>query len=270
MMRRGCRVLFVHFHSYPILSRASQEKARELARLLTRFQFHSRLFLVPFGEIQQRVVLAVAPPLRVVIYRRLMMRIAEADRARAPGAGARHRRSRRPGRVADAREHDADRRRRDACRCCGRWSAWTRTRSPRRRSGSARIRSRSSPTRTAARCSRRATRRRKARRDDVERAEAACRFDEIVVRPRSPRPPWSASISRIKMKGFVPVLCRRSAVKITPGKLAGMKAVSDDRGVIAAAAMDQRGSLKKALAKEKGGDVGDGTWRSSRSSSPKC
>jgi thiamine biosynthesis protein ThiI len=78
MMRRGCRVLFVHFHSYPILSRASQEKARELASLLTRFQFESTLFLVPFGEIQQRVVLAVAPPLRVVIYRRLMMRIAEA------------------------------------------------------------------------------------------------------------------------------------------------------------------------------------------------
>jgi tagatose 1,6-diphosphate aldolase len=46
-------------------------------------------------------------------------------------------------------------------------------------------------------------------------------------------------------------------VKITPGKLAGMKAVSDGRGVIAAAAMDQRGSLKKALAKERGGDVGD-------------
>jgi len=77
MMRRGCRVLFVHFHSYPILSRASQDKARELARSLARFQYHSRLVLVPFGEIQQRVVLAVAPPLRVVIYRRLMMRIAE-------------------------------------------------------------------------------------------------------------------------------------------------------------------------------------------------
>jgi tagatose 1,6-diphosphate aldolase len=46
-------------------------------------------------------------------------------------------------------------------------------------------------------------------------------------------------------------------MKITPGKLTGMKAVSDSRGVIAAAAMDQRGSLKKALAKEKGGDVGD-------------
>jgi thiamine biosynthesis protein ThiI len=77
MMRRGCRVIFIHFHSYPILSRASQEKARELARLLTRFQYHSRLFVVPFGEIQQRVVLAVPGPLRVVVYRRLMMRIAE-------------------------------------------------------------------------------------------------------------------------------------------------------------------------------------------------
>src|SRR5690242_12010555 len=36
-------------------------------------------------------------------------------------------------------------------------------------------------------------------------------------------------------------------MKLTPGKLAGLKAVSTDRGVIAAAAMDQRGSLKKAL-----------------------
>ena len=46
-------------------------------------------------------------------------------------------------------------------------------------------------------------------------------------------------------------------MKISPGKLAGMKAVSNERGVIAAAAMDQRGSLKKALAKEKGGDISD-------------
>ncbi|HXE90210.1 MAG TPA: tagatose 1,6-diphosphate aldolase [Terriglobales bacterium] len=46
-------------------------------------------------------------------------------------------------------------------------------------------------------------------------------------------------------------------MKLTPGKLAGLKAVSDRRGVIAAAAMDQRGSLKKALAKEKGADVSD-------------
>ena len=87
MMRRGCTVMFIHFHSYPILSRASQEKVREIAVLLTRYQQHSRLAMVSFGELQQRVVLAVPPELRVVIYRRLMLRIAEqlarAWRARA-------------------------------------------------------------------------------------------------------------------------------------------------------------------------------------------
>lgn len=46
-------------------------------------------------------------------------------------------------------------------------------------------------------------------------------------------------------------------MKLTPGKFKGMKAVSDDRGVIAAAAMDQRGSLQKSLAKEKGGEITD-------------
>ena len=46
-------------------------------------------------------------------------------------------------------------------------------------------------------------------------------------------------------------------MKLTPGKLAGLKKVSNDHGVIAAAAMDQRGSLQKSLAKEKGGEVTD-------------
>jgi tRNA uracil 4-sulfurtransferase len=87
MMRRGCSVLLVHFHAYPILSRASQEKVREIATLLTTYQLRSRLLLVPFGDLQQRVVLAIRPELRVVVYRRLMLRIAErlarAGRARA-------------------------------------------------------------------------------------------------------------------------------------------------------------------------------------------
>ena len=46
-------------------------------------------------------------------------------------------------------------------------------------------------------------------------------------------------------------------MKLTPGKLKGMKAVADGRGVIAAAAMDQRGSLQKALAKDSSTPVGD-------------
>jgi thiamine biosynthesis protein ThiI len=77
LMRRGCSVLLIHFHSYPVLSRASQEKVREIAALLTTYQLRSRLLLVPFAEVQQQVLLTVAPELRVVMYRRLMMRIAE-------------------------------------------------------------------------------------------------------------------------------------------------------------------------------------------------
>jgi len=77
MMKRGCAASFVHFHSYPILSRASIEKARELVRLLTMWQQRSRLYLVAFGDIQQQVVLAVPGPMRVIVYRRLMLRIAE-------------------------------------------------------------------------------------------------------------------------------------------------------------------------------------------------
>ena len=54
------------------------EKARELVRLLTTWQQHSRLYLVPFGDLQQQVVLSVPGPHRVIMYRRLMMRIAQA------------------------------------------------------------------------------------------------------------------------------------------------------------------------------------------------
>ncbi|HEY5541901.1 MAG TPA: tRNA uracil 4-sulfurtransferase ThiI [Candidatus Binatia bacterium] len=78
MMRRGCRMIFVHFHSAPFLDKTSQEKVRQLVTLLTRHQFVSRLYLVPFGEIQRQIVAAVARPLRVVLYRRMMLRIGEA------------------------------------------------------------------------------------------------------------------------------------------------------------------------------------------------
>jgi thiamine biosynthesis protein ThiI len=77
VLRRGVRVQLVHFHSYPILNPVSQEKARELATILTRHQLKSRLYLVPFGRLQQQVLITVPSELRVLIYRRLMIRIAE-------------------------------------------------------------------------------------------------------------------------------------------------------------------------------------------------
>jgi thiamine biosynthesis protein ThiI len=86
LMRRGCTASLVHFHSYPFLSQTSQEKARRLAAILGRYQLGISLHLVPYGEIQRQVTLSVPGALRVVVYRRLMLRIAE---ALAVGQGAR-------------------------------------------------------------------------------------------------------------------------------------------------------------------------------------
>jgi tRNA uracil 4-sulfurtransferase len=82
LMKRGCKVVFVHFHAFPLQDRTTIDKTRALARILTRFQFKSRLLLVPFGPVQQQIVAACPAPLRVVLYRRFMVRIAEALAAR--------------------------------------------------------------------------------------------------------------------------------------------------------------------------------------------
>lgn len=86
MMRRGCEVEFVHFHGAPFQDRSSVDKALDLGRVLTTgYQSYARLHLVAFGEIQREIVAAVPRPFRVVLYRRMMLRIAEAL-ARESGA----------------------------------------------------------------------------------------------------------------------------------------------------------------------------------------
>ena len=76
MMKRGCHAVFVHFSGRPLVSRASEDKVRELVQTLTAYQYHSRLYIVPFGEIQREIVAQAPAPYRVVLYRRLMVRIA--------------------------------------------------------------------------------------------------------------------------------------------------------------------------------------------------
>lgn len=83
MMKRGLSLDYVHFHSYPLVSAASREKAEELAALLTRYQARSTLMLVPFAAIQREIVARAGRPLRVVLYRRFMLRIAAALAARS-------------------------------------------------------------------------------------------------------------------------------------------------------------------------------------------
>ena len=83
MMRRGLALDFVHFHAYPLVSTASLEKACDLVAHLTRYQARSTIALVPFGMLQREIVARSDRPLRVVLYRRFMMRIASALAARS-------------------------------------------------------------------------------------------------------------------------------------------------------------------------------------------
>jgi tRNA uracil 4-sulfurtransferase len=76
LIKRGCRAVFVHFHSFPYTNRESQEKTRQLAQALARYQFQSKLYLVPFAEVQRRIMVDTPVETRVILYRRYMMRIA--------------------------------------------------------------------------------------------------------------------------------------------------------------------------------------------------
>jgi thiamine biosynthesis protein ThiI len=78
VMKRGVHLAFVHFHGSPARpGESSVPVARELVRLLTPFQFTSRLYLVPFEPLQRQIVIAAPEQYRILLYRRMMLRIAE-------------------------------------------------------------------------------------------------------------------------------------------------------------------------------------------------
>ncbi len=87
MMKRGCNVVFVHFHSMPYTGEQSVGLVRDVVRVLTPYQYRSKLYLVPFAPVQNEIVLRTEPSLRIILYRRMMLRIAEriAGREKAEG-----------------------------------------------------------------------------------------------------------------------------------------------------------------------------------------
>ncbi len=76
-MKRGARVIFVHFHSVPYTSPASIEKVKEVITSLNKFQIKSRLYLVELAPIQKEIMESTLARFRVLLYRRFMLRISE-------------------------------------------------------------------------------------------------------------------------------------------------------------------------------------------------
>lgn len=78
-MKRGCKVIFIHFHSFPYTGIESIEKVKKIVKILNKFQFKSKIYFVPFADLQMEIFTKTAGDLgrfRVVLYRRFMLRIA--------------------------------------------------------------------------------------------------------------------------------------------------------------------------------------------------
>ncbi len=77
-MKRGASVTFVHFHSVPYTNEASIEKVKEMVEILQSFQQRIKLYLVELAPIQKVIMTETEARYRVILYRRFMVRIAEA------------------------------------------------------------------------------------------------------------------------------------------------------------------------------------------------
>jgi thiamine biosynthesis protein ThiI len=87
LMKRGCEVVFVHIQNQTQIKGGVEEKIKDLVKELSKFQGKSKLYIVPFGDIQKELIIFVPSDYRMIIYRRFMMRIlnkiAEKERAKA-------------------------------------------------------------------------------------------------------------------------------------------------------------------------------------------
>jgi thiamine biosynthesis protein ThiI len=87
IMKRGSTIVGVHFSGRPQTTGESERAAQDIARVLVAGGGMGRLYVVPFGDVQRTISLDAPPDLRVLLYRRFMVRVAEAL-ARVEGARA--------------------------------------------------------------------------------------------------------------------------------------------------------------------------------------
>ena len=75
--KRGAENIWLHFHSFPLVSNRSLDKVRELAKVFLKYQPHLKIYFVPFQKAQLEIKAKAPANYRVLLYRRLMLKIAE-------------------------------------------------------------------------------------------------------------------------------------------------------------------------------------------------
>lgn len=75
--KRGAENIWLHFHSFPLVSNKSIEKTKELARVFLKYQPNLTVYYAPFSKIQMEIKAKIPEQYRILLYRRLMLKIAE-------------------------------------------------------------------------------------------------------------------------------------------------------------------------------------------------
>jgi thiamine biosynthesis protein ThiI len=76
MMKRGCSVILVHFQNRNQMTASVQDKIEKLAEQLSRYQTGTKLYIIPFDELQKEIIANVRSELRMLVYRKFMIKIA--------------------------------------------------------------------------------------------------------------------------------------------------------------------------------------------------
>jgi thiamine biosynthesis protein ThiI len=88
ILRRGSQNHFIHFYGAPFVGEEVLDKIRDLVKTVNRYQPDPQpLYVVPFGKIQEKIALVTNPKMRTLLYRRMMVRIAN-EVAKKVGAQA--------------------------------------------------------------------------------------------------------------------------------------------------------------------------------------
>jgi thiamine biosynthesis protein ThiI len=76
MFKRGCSIVFVHFHNWTSQKDVVKDKVERIVKVLSGYQPKTRLYMVPFEELQKSLLMKVPSELRMIVYRRIMFKIA--------------------------------------------------------------------------------------------------------------------------------------------------------------------------------------------------
>ncbi|MBK5211871.1 MAG: tRNA 4-thiouridine(8) synthase ThiI [Coriobacteriia bacterium] len=78
ILRRGAIGVGVHFSGRPATSSESELLVKDIGEVLSKTSGMGRIYVIPFGDIQKEIASIVLPDLRIIMYRRVMIKVAEA------------------------------------------------------------------------------------------------------------------------------------------------------------------------------------------------